>query len=482
MGAKPMKFQFILLFLTFILMTEKSVSDVLSEKALFNRCYSQITGTRPKLTDPITQSVYNGQKTALTTCKEILNSAKLTGTNNETLANTSDPVTKNILTNFHRLHSSWFYSKEISNINWPGFQKDDQDLYDTTSPSLYITRSLFKPLAQAKEILTTNENLIAVRTNMSPSVGPESTHPMSDFVFTLISGSLNFAATGDLLGVKVSTNTFVSTPQNSSFNLYQTLGGGYLGTNPYALSTVGAVNSALGNKGFKTDGGYKMHRSWGKSFYKDALCRDLPVVRESDVLSMVDTNSSVSFRTTAACTRCHASHDRVSGVVRGLTIAIADIGNGDPTGVGQKKRGGNFPYYFPVTMPAETSWSATPDNNYHQRPTNGVLFYRNFEGNLINVPVTSVADLGQKTTEQSDFYICLAKRYYSYFTGIEVNNSDPGDLTTKPLNLQDQKHRDLVVKLGKNLMVHQSLMQMIEEIISLKHYRQSDFGIKDGIE
>ena len=455
-----------------------SQAQILSEQALFNRCYSQITNTRPKKIDPLNQAVKSGQKKAITACLEVLAKANFNSSNNETISDINDPVAKNVLSTFHHLHSTWFYNKDFSTISWPGFAKDSQDLYDSSSPAFYMTRALFKPTALAKDILNSNENLVAVRTNMTPAAGPDSSHPLSDFIFS----GFNFAATGDLLGIKVQSSVIVSTPKNTNIDLYQTLGGGYLGTTPYLLLNVGTINSGLGHLGYKTNGALQTHRKWGKAFFKDTLCRELPVVREEDVVGMVDPKSSVPFRTSTSCTRCHASHDRVSGVVRGLTIAYADIGNGDPTGLGQKKRGGNFPKFHPVVMAAETGWPAVADADYYRRPQNGVLYFRDYQGNLIDQTVTGVQDLASKVTELDDFYICLAKRYYSYFTGIDVDTGDIKDPTrSSVLTSQDERHRDTVISLGKKFKTHQNIQKLISDILNLDQYKKTDFGIKDGI-
>lgn len=470
------------IFFLLILITGSVQGGVLTETALFYRCYAQITGSRVKYNDPLLADVKKGAKTAVSACLEVLNLAQLTNSPSSVLVNSSNPLAKKILTHFHHLHYSWFSMKDFPVISGGGSAIDNQDLFDSSSPSLYFTRALFKPSVPVKDAITTSEYLRAVRTTMAPPQGPESGHPTSDFIF---SDPFSFAPKGELLGMEPVPSAVTNFPANpvdkpfrpaGTVDLNMTLGGGLMGTQPYLLLNIGAVSSL---QPFKSDGGMKMHRLWGRAIFKDILCRDLPVVRVTDVDDMVDPKSSIPFRTSNSCTKCHASHDRLSGVIRGMKVLY--VGDTDETAVGLKKRGGNFPTFHPVKMPAETSWAASPDPDYYQRPTNGRIYLRDYQGNLIDQPVTSVPELGLKLADLDDFYICVAKRYYSFFTGIDVDNGDLGDPNhgVSP-NPAQMAHRNLVIKLGTSLKVHQSLKQLITDIIQLENYKQSDFGIGSG--
>lgn len=452
----------------------------LSEVALFYRCYYQITGSRVKANDPLLSSVKNGTTTAINACLQVLNLAKLTNTPNSTLVNSTNPIAKKVLANFHRIHASWFNAKDFPVLSSAGYDLDIKDLYDASAPALYFTRALFKPDVPVKDAITTNNFLTPLRTNNAPTVGPESGHPIDDFVFT---NAFNLAPTGELLGMQVAAASVVNFPASGpnkpagSVNLNMTLGGGFLGTLPYLLLNAGTFPSF--GPAYTTDGALKVHRLWGKAVYKDLLCRELPVIRASDATPLVVPNSSVPFRTTSSCTKCHASHDRISGVVRGMKFVF--IGNNDPSKVGQKDRGGNFPTFHDVTQPAETSWSAAVDNNYYRRPTNGKIFFRNYKGDLVDEDVTSVANLGTKVADLDDFYLCIAKRYYSYFTGIDIDNGDLYDPDhTHVLNKAEETHRNIVIQLGLKLKTSQSLTELITNILNSDHYKTSDFGIRSG--
>src|SRR6187549_2304939 len=80
----------------------------LNQLELYKRCYAQLTGLRPSISDAVTVQIANGQLTALAACNLLLDSAALTGENGTTVANISDPKALAVLRQMHSLHSSWF--------------------------------------------------------------------------------------------------------------------------------------------------------------------------------------------------------------------------------------------------------------------------------------------------------------------------------------------------------------------------------------
>ena len=291
-------FLFALVSASSVLFSQVAKAEILSETALFYRCYFQITGARVKSADPLLTQVKKGTKTAVNACLQVLDLAELSSTPSSTLINATNPVAKKVLTNFHRLHYSWFSSKDFPVISWEGHNLDVKDLYDSSSPALYFTRALFKPSVPVKDVITSNDFLTAVRTTMVPPKGPESGHTVDDYIF---SDPFTFAPKGELLGMQASSPLVLNFPKNpygkeynpaGTVNLNMTLGGGFLGSQPYLLLNIGSLPSS---SPFKTDGALKMHRLWGRAVFKDLLCRDLPVVRVSDVTSFVDPRVQFHF-------------------------------------------------------------------------------------------------------------------------------------------------------------------------------------------
>ena len=108
-----------------------------------------------------------------------------------------------------------------------------------------------------------------------------------------------------------------------------------------------------------------------------------------------------------------------------------------------------------------------------------MCYFRTYKGELIDRSVNSIENLGTVISEQDDYYSCFAKRYYSYFLGIEVELGDPGNILYPQLNGPDQYHRSKVIDLGLRLKNHKSLRQLILDIIASADYRLSDFGISN---
>lgn len=461
-------------------------ATVLSEKALFERCYSQISGLAVSRKSEAYQKVVSGNLKATDACLSILDKAKFVRREGQMIALNADAEAKAVLANFHRLHASWFEAKDFVIIDREGYARDVQNIYDSTTPALYITRALFGPMVQYRSIATESKSLRAFRTSMNPTKAAETGHRATDYVFD---PPIEFAPRGELLGVQNSETMSFSFPDTpnpkpggrkaGAMDVNSSIGGGLLGTNAYLLlNTIPMSTSAE----YKTDGAIQMHRRWGQAVFKDLLCRELPVVRESDVVGLVDPKSVVPFRNSSSCTKCHASMDRAASTIRNYKLFT--LGKSVTTDYGEQVRGGMFPSFHSVSAGAEVKWPTEADPDYYRRPPNGTFYFRTSSGDLIDQQVTSVADLGSKISDTDDFYICAAKRYYKYFTGIEVNNSDLADpYRTTVLTKGDLAHREIVMNLGKKLKSHQSLRTLISDILNLSSYRKSDFGqggVEDG--
>lgn len=463
--------------------TAMAQSKNLSEMALFERCYAQVTSLRVTRSHPLYIQVKAGAKTAAAACGEVLDKARFTKSDGQTIDNQSDLEARAVLSTFHRLHASWFLSKDFPIIDRDGFNRDNQNLFDSTTPALFFTRALFRPSTAVKSVLTDSGSLRAIRENQTPLAAPETGHPSGDYLFE---PAVQFAPMGALLGVLNSTPLVFSYPEvkfpkpgrpAGTVDLNGSVGGGLLGTHQYLLLNTSPMDT---DTPYKTDGGVQVHRRWGKAVFSDLLCREIPVVRESDVIGLVDPKSSIPFRTSSACTKCHASMDRAAGTIRGYHLN--PIGKSQMSPYGEKIRGGLIPVQHAVTQASEAKWPTEPDADYYRRPASGVFYFRSYAGELIDRPVSSVSDLGQKISETDDFYICLAKRYYRHFTGINVNNGDLGDpYRTSVLSAGDLAHRNSVIALGKNLKAHQSLRLLVSEILQMNDYRKTDFGTS-GVE
>lgn len=247
-------------------------------------------------------------------------------------------------------------------------------------------------------------------------------------------------------------------------------GGGFMGNHNYFLTTFQEAD-----RNFVPNGQERTNRSWARGVLNDALCRDVPVVRETDVTEFVIPASIVPFRQAAACVSCHATLDRQASLIRGLRWnPLLTIGNTSPVPDQFGILGVNM---LAPSLPSLTTWTDTIDSLYGKRQPYGHFFFRNYRGELIDRIVNSLDELGTAITDQDDYYTCFAKRYYRYFLGIEVELGDPGNQLYPLLNGADNYHRSKVIELGMALKTHGSLRQLILDILAGSEYRMSDFGI-----
>lgn len=465
---KLKKILFIILFKIIFDLTNHVNAKELSNLALYSRCYAQVSQSFMPPQDPRTGAVRNGTKDPITACLEVLDMAKFTASGNTRIADANNPVAVSVLRTMHNLHSSWLEVTDFPNIADFGNNRDIRDLYDPTQPALYFTRALFGASVPYSDVVKSTDHLRPLRTTDDPG-NSVSGQPKSASQFL----SFKWAPNGTLLGAydtddMVWNYQFTSAsgnPGSGTATAGRNAGGGIMGTPAYLLLTIAETADS-----YRANGSSVMARKWARSVYNDLLCRPLPVVRMGDAAAFVDTNSSSDFRKAQTCTVCHVSHDRLSGVVRNFRYQVVARFQQTPPA------GGVFPTWLTINQSAETVWPINPDPNYAQRPPNGVFYFRNYLGELKNITnINGLNALGATIADQPDFYICAAKRYYEYFTGITVDTGDLGDAShpaLSPINLQ---HRQEVIQLGLDLKNHQSLRTLIEKILRLPQYRKSDF-------
>ncbi|MCO6429371.1 MAG: hypothetical protein J5J00_00795 [Deltaproteobacteria bacterium] len=248
-------------------------------------------------------------------------------------------------------------------------------------------------------------------------------------------------------------------------------GGGFLGNHNYLLTTY-----AEPNINYVPDGALLTNRSWARAVFADALCREIPVVRESDVYQFVVANSQTPFREAAACVSCHASLDRgLSGVIRGLRWNT--LGTVTQTSPAPDLFGINLIDMRAPSLGEDRSWSDEPSADYSKRAPYGHFFFRNYKGELVDQEIRSIEELGSAIRQQDDYYACFAKRYYYYLTGIEVELGDPGNPSYPQLNDVQKYHRAKVIEYGNRLKSSKDLSQLLFDIIGSQEYRMTDYGV-----
>lgn len=446
--------------------TVRSDAKELSNLELYYRCYAKIAQKVPEANDPLTVQVKSG-KSYVDACIEVLESARLTS-GDLRLPTPSTALARRVLGTMHKVHASWFFDKNHEEVGERNANRGVVNLFDVSTPASYYTRALFEPNPDFRKAVTSSDYLRPLRINDNPDVGPAGVNR----ALSIFGASGVHAGIGELVGFTVPTLAttwpYVNAREDGSGTIkpYSHFGGGILGNSTYFLLSVNATID------FKSDGGIYLPRKWARGVFHDVLCRDLPVVRESDVQSFVVETSNVPFRQSASCVRCHASMDRMASTLRQFRYKNRQGRVGDPPNIG-----GYFADFYTTSLPAESGWPAVADANYNLRPTNGTLYYRSYTGELINRTVTSIADVGNQLANLDDFYVCAAKRYYEYLTGVSVSLADPGDPATPALTPQQLRHRNLVIDLGLGLKTSRNPRSLIRSILSTSVFRQSDFGI-----
>jgi hypothetical protein len=435
----------------------------LSPIELFNRCYTHLTQAHLALSHPLRASVIAGTVTPIDACMQVLGEANLgaagtvasmktVGSLNESLA---------VLRTFSDFNHTITDNPEIENsVPESADYRMSRLFFDEGEFGLHFTRALFTSGVSVSDIVKLPVGLEALR-----DVGSVAsvTSYVAAVPFTI---TMPTVQTGKFIGVRLMTANAEKTNLTKTFGgntyiIHHSDGGGVLGTPAYLLSNFGRrLDETM-------DGGVKMPRRLARAIYKDLLCRDVPVIRQSDAVPYVQatvTATTPPFRTAPACMQCHASMDPMAATARNFSYRV-DYHNPNTT---------NAVHLFksPAALPPETG-VVNADPDFYQRPSNGRLFFRSYDGTLIDQPVDSIAALGSAIANTNDFYACVASRYYKFFTGITANLQDAGDPALPAMTSGDLFYRNEVIRMGNNLKSSQNLQTLIREIMSSDVYQRA---------
>ncbi|MFM6929746.1 MAG: hypothetical protein ACKOX6_14855 [Bdellovibrio sp.] len=460
----------------FVLLSQNTMA--LSEKAVLVRCYAQITGKAIPLNHSLYLDVKSGKTKAIDACLSVLHKADLQS--NGQLKDTS-PETVAIFNNFYDFHRTWFPTANKDQIlGYQGeFDSNTDNFIELTTPALTITRALFGGMNYS-EILRGSNSYSPMRGNPS-AINISTTDPSDNVKTTPIMAP--FVGTGPTTGITTTTESLILTNYSipnigsavgsgaqTGIDLYRALGGGILGQQGYFLLDVGH------SKGQIFDGALKLPRKWAKTALESLLCFNLPALRESDIQQYINAGAEVPFRRAGSCITCHATMDQMATTARNLVVAETADGNFQKV---------IFTGSYPANRQAISEWSSSSVPNFHRQTPTGKLMIRSYvNGALINQDVNGLEDLGTKLSNLDEMYQCAAKRYFEYFTGINVSlydRSDPANAhLNKTLSKRDLNDRRFIEQLGRDLRATQSLPKMIESILRSDYYNKIQFNPESG--
>jgi hypothetical protein len=461
------------LFMFAFLSCSTSWGRPLSASAIYYRCHSQFVRKRPVSEDALLKSVKAGELTAVQACLKLLAEVNV---NNSEKANERS---LQILRTFQAFHMTWFPNKN--------FIKDETDnpttdFYDANEMGYHLTSNLFAKNSKYSDVVTSKTSFRGIRQSSQKAnyliepMGSDAYQSFKENVWALQTQDRNsptlwnpqlieFGALVGLRELKAGENQvrFFDGKRFLDFSASATLGGGILGTIPYIL-----LNSSQKDY-YPSDGGLLAHRSWSKAVFADLLCRELPVVRKKDAAAFVQKESPLPFRKENTCMQCHSSMDPMAWTIRyAMNIRL----DGKP---GKNFLSPRSLALYPPEAPPETAMTSG-DPQFHLRPPVGKLYFRTYQGELVDQKISGVQELGEALANLDDLYICAAKRYFEFMTGIEVKIFDFSSENSKTPPAKLLAYRNFVVSLGHSLKKTQSLKLLVQDILASPFYSQSDYG------
>lgn len=479
------------------LKSSAQVVNTTEELMRLQKCYALFVRERISAKDPLWIQVQNKTKTGTAACMEIFDRAKL-GANGEIkkLSNGSyDYEGMQVLNTFLRFHTSQLSIPDYGPLIGYTNERFTPDVTDSNAVSYHFLYSLFAKDAKYSDVFTKDHSFRAVRytkkSTRNRSVfgvampafqqgaymhqlnenGAIVTVPnparggVSDFTPTLVETGILVGLVPDDVDNSISTahDTFINSGFGfTSLNVTQHLGGGVLGTQSYLMANLGKDEFA--------NGGTNLQRRWGKNLLSDFLCRELPALRSKDVIPEVDPESTIAYRTGISCMACHSAMDPLAGAVRNMRANWTH--NAGDIGQRVKFIGERTPDLGAMPFPSKVA-----DGSFHRRPAEARLFYRSYDGSLVHKEMEGLNELGASMAETNDLYVCAAKRYYHFLTGINVSLADIGDINTPTMTTGEQEQRERVIDLGLKLKEHQSLRTLIQSIIQSRTFIYPDQGV-----
>lgn len=435
--------------------------NVANELLRYNRCYAHLVrNVVPKSDskiDLIKTKAINGTEACMTLIEE----AKLNsnGQINKDNQGNYQTIAQSVLKTLNDFHRSWFPTYDYRSTNPCGefLWRNNYAIYNNGEMALHLTNALFSKNTPYSSIVTNPESFEPIRDDRSS--GDKTINGVltnNEVIAFLPNGTEtrfrpHYLSTGNLVGLK--TITPDSLPNLTNYR--SSVGGGVLGTNPYLMLNSGRDNAE------NINGGLVQHRRWSKAVFSDLFCRDIPVVRLADAVAKVNRNSAIPFRRGISCMQCHSSIDPLAQIMRNRTNQYTYSCNVTSMGYLSNQS---------VEKTQESTAQVEGDKDFYKRPPLGNFYFRTYDGKLLNQDEVGAEEMGKFMATVDDLYICAAKRYFQFFTGIDVPLFDSEDFSAPKLPPSLANYRKMVIELGLDLKKSQNLEILISNIISSSTY------------
>ena len=471
---------------TFTVSVAGAESRVLSGPELYQRCYIRLVRKPPMEADPLLVRVKAGTLGAEQACLSLFDRGLFEASTGR-VKNPADTEAVEIVRTMHDLHRSFFQSRRFAGSGSGAAQLSTAIVKDMEEPALFFTRAALLSGTRVDSVLKLNSGLKGLRerpaTSKLNNFEAQRFARMTEFPSAM---SLSYAQppvglavddseiveTGTLVGVAATTPLRVpsmllpgignaelrtaTVAATTNVDLRKHHGGGILGSQGFIMSNLNVPINRF------PEGEGEINRRLTSRIYQDLMCHEMPTLETQDVEGDVIRGSQYAFRNDASCMRCHSSLDPLAMTYKNI-IQLSSSRD-----VSAQNREG-----MPVVSMISVGTKAGSTQFNLQAPTGQLRYRELLTGALIEHNVTNIADAANKIASGKDFYTCAAKRYYKFFTGIDVplRPLDPASTTFE----LDKVHQNKIVELANVLKTSQSVRTLFSEIFKSEAFKSSDY-------
>jgi hypothetical protein len=437
-------------------------------------------------TDPLLVRVKAGTLAAEQACLSLFDRGLFEAATGR-LKSSADLESVEIVRTLHDLHRSFFQSRRFAGSGSGSSQLSTAVVKDMEEPALFFTRAALLAGTRVDSVLKLNSGLKGLRERPATSKLnnfeaqrfarlPEFPSYMSlSYAQPPVGMALDdneIVETGALIGVAATTPLRVpsmllprigdaalrtaTTNATTNVDLRKHHGGGILGSQGFIMSNLNVPINRF------PEGESEINRRLTSRIYQDLMCHEMPTLETQDVEKDVIRGSQYAFRNDASCMRCHSSLDPLAMTYKNIVqfASARDVSVDNRVGM-------------PVVAMISVG-TVAGSTHFNLQPPTGQLRYRELlTGALVEHNVTNIADAANKIAAGKDFYTCAAKRYYKFFTGIDVplRPLDPASATFE----LDKVHQNKIVELANVLKNTQSVRTLFAEIFKSPAFKSSDY-------